>query len=346
MPLVASIPLFVSSGTGEALAGGARYFVAAVVLLGLSRVRLDRMLLLRAASASGLLAILFNITSLDQVRVDWGVGFLDSAYIGVMLLCLAMAQFHLDHDRPVWRIFGALGVAALVFVVVKTGARGAWPAMLLVLVLQFALLKASRIRKALIAVVGMVLVFAAAISMPSINQRIELTLDEIQTYYENGNRASSMGYRLDFWHIAMNSFRDSPIWGVSYQRRSELMDEFTEKYPQSSSIGDDGRSSSHNEVLNAMSKRGLLGAIAILLLYLVPLRYFAGLVKDHREPVRHLAMAGGACVLSMMVCGITEAPMMNVRVGTTFGFILIFLYHLIQLESARGCNAGQRVESG
>jgi len=167
------------------------------------------------------------------------------------------------------------------------------------------------------------------VSNPSVKQRIDLTLHEVKSYYENGNRASSMGYRLDFWRIAMNSFRESPVTGVSYQRRAEQMEEYVKNFPQSYTIGNDGRSSAHNEMLNAMAKRGLLGVIAILLLYLVPLRYFVAQVRCASDVLgKHLAIAGGSAILVMIVCGLTEAPLMNVRVGTTFGFILICLYRM------------------
>lgn len=340
LPIIVSIPLFVYSGTGEALAAGARFLLAGITLIALMRVKLNPVMFLRAASASGMLTILLNVDQFEHMRVDWGAGYLGSAYIGSILMCLSFAQFYVDVKRPMWRLFALIGIACLCVIIVKTGSRGAWPAILLLFILQFTLLNISRLRKVLIAILGIVIVGSAVFAIPSVKQRVDLTMHELETYYENGNRASSMGYRLDFWRIAMNSFRESPLTGVSYQRRAEQMEEYVKNFPQSYSIGNDGRSSAHNEMLNAMAKRGLLGVIAILLLYLVPLRYFVAQIRRMPDTLnKQLAIAGGSCILVMIVCGLTEAPLMNVRVGTTFGFILICLYRMqlqINLQSASG----------
>ncbi len=329
-PLLTSIPLFVSSGTGEALAAGARYFVAALVLLGLSRIRLDPLLLLRAASAAGILAVLFNLNQLNEMRVNWGVGYLDSGYISVLLVCLSLAQLHLDRGRFWWRLIAMIGIACLIFAALKTGTRGAWPAMIGILLMQFMLSAFSRARKILIALAGVVALAIAVVAVPTVKNRIDLTIYEAQSYYQENNRNSSVGFRLDLWHIALEEFIESPIWGVSFQRRSEIMDSYIKRHPDSAAVGNDGRSSAHNEILNALSKRGLLGVLAVLLLYLVPIRFFIRHIRlGDSETVNQLALAGTGIAISMIICGITEAPLMNVRVGTTYGFFMIFLYHLI-----------------
>ena len=329
-PLLASIPLFVTSGTGEALAAGARYFVAALVLLAVSRITLNPHLLLRSASAAGILAVALNYQQLEAARVNWGVGFLDSGYVSVMLLSLALAQFHIDKGKVGWRIFAVLGIVCLIIAVVKTGTRGAWPALIGVFALQFAILNISWGRKALIAGAGIVILGLMAVSVPSVKNRIDLTVYEVKSYYQENNRTSSVGFRLDLWHVALEGFIENPIWGVSYQRRSQIMDNFRKKHPDSASIGNDGRSSAHNEILNSLSKRGILGAIAVLLLYLVPIRFFTKHFRHSGDAViSQLALAGIGLSITMIICGVTEAPMMNVRVGTTYGFMLIFLYHTI-----------------
>ena len=337
LPVIVSLPLFISSGTGEALAGAARFFVIGLVLIGIARINLDTMLVLRAATLAGIATVLVNINQLNALRIDWGIGVLDSAYVSVMLLCLSLAQFYLDRNRSGWRVFAGIGVICLVFVVIKTGARGAWLAMMAVFVLQFLLVSIPAKRKIIIAFISAVLLGTAIFTIPTVKSRLALTLYEITSYYENNNRASSMGYRLDFWHISLECFSEGPIGGVSYQRRSEIMERYMSKYPVSASIGNDGRSSSHNELLNALSKKGILGAVAILLLYLVPLRYFVNRFRlfSARHKIcpekRHLAMAGAGVVFTMIICGVTEAPLMNIRVGTTYGMIMIVLYHLLYI---------------
>ncbi len=343
-PLVASIPLFIGSETGEALSAASRYFITAIILIGLSQLRLSSKILLRAASASGMLAILFNVDQLGEMRVNFGVGFLDAAYIGVLLLGLTLAQYHLDKGRPWWRVYGLVGIACLVVVVMKTGTRGAWPAMICVFLIQLVLVDLPLKRKVFAAFAGLVLFGIVLFTVPSIKNRIDLTVYEFQSYYQENNHASSMGYRFDFWQIALECFAESPIWGVSYQRRSEIMEQYVKKNPVSASIGNDGRSSSHNEILNALAKKGLLGVLAVFLLYLVPMRFFLRhLRSNNTAEIRHLGLAGTGMVISIIICGVTEAPMMSVRVGTSYGIFIVFLYHLITASIQENTKAAPSV---
>ena len=330
LPLATAIPLFIGSGTGEALDGPSRYFVAALVLLALMHLPLDHRYLLRAASLGGIAAIVWNFSSLGDPRVNWGPGYLDSGYIGVLMLSLSLAQFHIDRGDRKWRLVAIVGTVCLVVAVMKTGTRGAWPAMMLVFALQFVLVDIPRRLKLMMALGVIGVLGAATWLVPTVRDRIELTAFEVVSYYQENNRASSVGYRLDFWDIALTCFRESPLWGVSYPRRGEIMEAYIEEHPASASMGVDGRSSSHNEIMDALAKRGLLGVLSILLLYLVPLGFFVNVVRNARDPtVAHLGIAGGGLVLTMILCGMTEAPVMNVRVGTTYAFLLIFLYRVL-----------------
>lgn len=330
-PLLASIPLFIGSGTGEALDGASRYFVASAVLLIVFPLSMDPRLVLRAASIGGVLAVLWNLPHIGDPRVNWGPGYLDSAYIGVLLLNLSLAQFRVDRSSVPWRALALAGSLCLMLIIVKTGTRGAWPAMICVLVLQFSLVEISRRSKLLVGSLIIALVAAAMWLTPTVRDRVALTVVEMSTYYQENNRASSVGYRLDFWDIALACFRDNPLWGVSYPRRGEIMEAYIADHPASASIGTDGRSSSHNEIMDALAKKGLVGVIAVLLLYLVPLRYFVRRMRRARDRTgRSLSVAGAGLVLTVLICGITEAPMMNVRVGTAYAFLLIYLFSVLE----------------
>ena len=135
---------------------------------------------------------------------------------------------------------------------------------------------------------------------------------------------------MDFWHIAIDCFTESPLWGVSYERRAEIIENYIDRNNAAQFINVDGRSSSHNEILNAMSKKGYLGLLAILFLYFVPLHFFIRhLKRNHCDESRYASMGAIGVVVAMIICGITEAPLMNVRVATAYGFIMVFLYLLV-----------------
>ncbi len=329
-PIIVSIPLFIGSKTGEALDAPARYFAAAICLVALSKYPIKSELILRSASIGSIITLFFNVSLLSQARVDWGIGVLESGYLGVVMLTLSISQFSTDKGKLFWRIISLLGIVCALIIVVKTGSRGTWPAIIFVCFLHLLLLPLSLFKKMVAICIGAIILFFSFLYIPSINQRVDLSVQEFRAYFHENNHATSLGYRLDFWHIAIRGFMESPIWGVSYDRRSEIMNEFMEQYPESKHIGNDGRSSSHNEVLNAMSKKGLLGLVGILLLYLVPLQFFIRQMKRERGwKTRRVAAAGVGVVATMIICGLSEAPLMNVRVATTYGFVLVFLFHAI-----------------
>jgi len=330
-PVIASIPLFLGSDTGEALAAGARYLAAAICLVGLYQFSFSSSLIFRSASIGAILTILLNLHQFQEPRVNWGVGFLESGYIAVVLLSLSLSQIVLDKEKVFWRVVGIVGSLCAITIAVKTGTRGTWPAVVVVCFLHFLMTPLPKSKKIGYSIVGILVLGISVFTVPSISQRVDLTVDEVRAYYLENNHSTSVGYRLDLWRIAIRGFVDSPIWGVSYHKRRYLMRMYRRENEESSHfIGRDGRSSSHNEILNALSQRGLLGLVAILLLYFLPFRFFVRHLKSSTsEEIRYVCMGGIGVVITMIICGITEAPLMNVRVATTYGFIMVFLYHLI-----------------
>ncbi len=336
-PMLASIPLFAGSGTGEAFSGALRYMVAGVCFLGLRHFPFDIRKLFRVASAAGILTIALNLDQFNMARANWGVGHLESSYLLIVLLSLSLSHLYIDRDKPLWRLLAIIAVVVTVIAALMTGTRGTWPAIFTVFILHLFLLDMPRSRKLAILVAGLILVSASARFIPAVSDRIDETTSELKAYYEEDEHANSIGYRMDFWRIAIESFSESPLWGVSYQRRSEIMESYMERFPASKHIGNDGRSSSHNEILNAMAKKGILGLIAILLLYIVPLHFFIRHLKSGEiAEIKYASLAGIGIVLTMMICGITEAPLMNVRVGATYAMILVFLHHLISQTTVPG----------
>ncbi len=328
-PVIASIPLFIESGTGEALSAGARYVAASICLIGLYQFPVQSSVIFRSASVGAILTVLLNIHQFAEPRVNWGVGHLESGYIAVILLSLSLAQVFIDKEKKMWRFIGIVGSICAITIAVKTGTRGTWPAIIVVCYMFFLIVPLPKSKKIAYTILGIFVLAISVVAIPSISQRVDLTVDEVKAFY-HGNHATSVGYRLDFWRIAMEGFLRSPIWGISYGERRHLMRMYRRRHPESDYIGKDGRSSSHNEILNALSQRGLLGLLAILLLYILPFRFFARHLRENMtNEIRYASMGGLGIVVAVIICGITEAPLMNVRFATTYGFIMVFLYHLI-----------------
>ncbi|MFB9353132.1 O-antigen ligase family protein, partial [Streptomyces heliomycini] len=104
------------------------------------------------------------------------------------------------------------------------------------------------------------------------------------------DKASSLGARFEMWKGASSMFIERPItgWGtIGYNQRMieyaemGLVDEYATRF-----------SHAHNEFLDMAAKRGMAGLLAILALYLIPIRLFSQYVAHTDPSLRSISMAG------------------------------------------------------
>ncbi len=347
---VAAIPMAVSSGSGRPLDAPLRYTLFIVPLLVLPLYGLRLVWILRAAGGAALLACslvlsldLYQDTRFDfngVVRFDFGLGLLDSAFAAVCLLPLAVAQFVLDREHRLWSLFALASVFATVLIVVMSGTRASWLALLCTPLLAQWAMGRYALKTLLPTMVLVLLVIVVAYSFsPMVKERMNAAVENLQQYYAGEEMVyqsadgkvleNSLGRRLDLWKTAWVTFKTHPISGPNYQQRAEIKQRLIEQGEISRHIGDDGKASAHNELLNAMSHKGLLGLAAILLLYLVPGQFFWRASRAARcQEQRIIAGAGLAFVLSFAICGLAEALLMSGRLATIYALVIVVLYSL------------------
>ena len=129
---------------------------------------------------------------------------------------------------------------------------------------------------------------------------------------------SSMGQRLEMWRVAWQLFLHAPLTGMgtgSYMSAAQKMvDE--DAAPPVTAIYDHP----HNEFLDALSSRGLVGLLALLLLYGMPAWLFARTLNS-AEPARMGASLGGLLVcVGFPVFGLSETMLVH---SVTLGWYVI-----------------------
>lgn len=123
----------------------------------------------------------------------------------------------------------------------------------------------------------------------------------------------------------VQEFQQALIFGLGFNQRIPVEERLVEQgYLITPS---DGTSSLHNEAMDSLVKRGLVGFMALLALYLVPLSLF---VKQYRmttdQQVRITCISGIAMIGAYFFAGLTERFLFNHIAATLYAFLIPALW--------------------
>jgi O-antigen ligase len=207
-------------------------------------------------------------------------------------------------------LFMWLGFACGVVASVWSQTRGGWVAVVLIFfwVLLHALRSLPWSRRALA-----LLVLIACIAVPFkqldlhqvITARVFTAVEEIKAYVEANQQNSSVGSRLAMWSFAIQKVGEAPWFGQGMKGWIELRDQGIAKGELTPYISN--FSHVHNEYLDVLLKRGVVGLGLLMLLYLGPmLWFFKPYLKSSNTEVKSLAMAGTVIPMMYMDFGLTQ----------------------------------------
>ena len=191
------------------------------------------------------------------------------------LMCLVLIAARPPGLRPWHRLALVLGVIGGLVGSVLSQSRGGWVALVLVLPLLATVLWPFMNWRRLVggaSALLCVVVAVAFVERQGMENRLDEARSEVQRYESRGDAGSSVGQRLAHWQLAWNMGLDRPLlgWGKSgydaeKQRRvdAKLAHPFVLQFAHA-----------HNEVLDVFVKHGLLGVLALVLFYGVPLAIF------------------------------------------------------------------------
>jgi len=326
--VVSAIPQAIMSQQGQPLDGPSRYLIAAIIFIALSHIKTSPLLIIYGIAGSAMFTILaggYEMVTTNHSRLNLGIGIIESGTVLSMIVSIALPFIALPSQKRLRPLLIFVLLTCLFFMI-ATGARGSWLAVI-ISTSVFIFLKYQKKRLIIFSALFITLLISGTVTYYSserFSQRIDASIVEISSLHDT-NIATSTNLRLLMWNHAWEGFKQGPLFGISYKENARLKRQSIEKNNTTEVYSADGRGSAHNEILTSMLYKGIVGLLALLCLYLVPLLIFLKHIKNSHPKIQALALAGICCVTSAFISGLTEAPLMHTSVATTFAMMIILI---------------------
>ena len=247
--------------------------------------------------------------------------------LGLFSFIIALYLFDIKKNRfaLVTAIAGLFGVLASVL----SFARGGWVGVPLIFVFVLYMYRNMISKKLLSAVVLSILV--GGISLSTNEQFVGRILDVKNnlSHYSQNSKDGSIGARLDMWKMGVDAFIEHPISGWSLKALDEYKNSLADKGIVSSEFT--VYSHLHNQFIDELAKKGILGGGAILGIFLIPLCSFYRKQKKfpNNKKIKLLTTLGIVHVLATMSYCLTQTFLAHNSGNIFYFFVLIIFYALM-----------------
>lgn len=243
------------------------------------------------------------------------------------LLCLAgLAWTCTRPNKKIWMtflIFGAIGgIAGSLF----SGSRGGWIGLPLIALVFFRVYHqyfSLRFKVLLSSSVVALAVLIYSVPQFGVQQRVHEAIQNV-TLYSQGSSDTSVGARFEMWKGASQLFMAKPLLGWGKENYQAAMADLVAQGKASPLVLPFGHP--HNELLNNAAKKGIVGILALLFLYFVPLRLFAPGLRAESLTQRSLATAGFLLPVAYIDFGLSQAFFTHNSGVMVYAFWLVVLW--------------------
>lgn len=261
-------------------------------------------------------------------------GFTNELFLGMFAFVIALLNLYLadtSRQRAIHHLH-LLGALLAMYAVTLTQSRGVLIAIVPVaLIYLWYGLRTAQMARAFSARLLIIICMVATMFLtPQVLQRFEegignLRGDTSASVDSLAYQHSSVGFRLLMWRFSLESFKASPVWGLGRQGFEERRRGFVEsgrvlQSRQALFLA----THAHNQYLQELVMRGLIGLGALLWLWL-------GHLQAGRRLTRQSPWAGYAIlslVSAFMTFGLTEVALKHDEKIYTYLMSLAFLYQL------------------
>lgn len=248
-----------------------------------------------------------------------------SMSLGIFSLIIALYAYQKREVKlTVLSVMG--GLCGIVGSLLST-ARGGWVALPILLIVILWIYRHSLSKRFFLTFFGIIAIASVGISqMPNnrIMERIDVAQKDIQLYLDNNNGNTSLGARFEMWKSALEMAKEKPLFGWGIQGATEKRKQETKEKIVTGNIGQ--FTHAHNQYLDDLSKRGIVGLLALLAVLFIPLRTFMKNLKTANNEIKLIATLGVAHILSVMIYGLSQGFLVH-NSGTIFYFFLTIVFY-------------------
>jgi len=263
------------------------------------------------AIVAGLYAIAFAVAGEPGSWAERVGGPTNPIYFGGVVLAFSVMLLpHLADARAVPLVRALMAIAVVLGFVASalSGSRGAWLALLPLLVIYLLTLGTRQAPLARYGMPAVIVLFAVMISMlPGVplGQRI---IDAFHAFDAAGGeimREDTLAVRWALWQLSLDQFRDAWLFGLGPDGFRAALEQAVDEGSVPAWFLEFHHP--HNQYISALMISGLPGLFTLFLLIGVPLRRFAMLWRTGLERTRLYGWAGLAAVAVLAVMGLSES---------------------------------------
>lgn len=205
-----------------------------------------------------------------------------------------------------------------------SGSRGGWIGFPFILLTIGGYYLPKMSKKQVTLIFGLLITMLVGLAVwpgSGVHKRVQTAIEDVQGYVLHDNANSSLGTRFEFWKASMLLIPKSGLIGLGEKETIIEMTELVKEGKVSESLLEFGHV--HNEFLDHWIKRGFLGVVALLALYLLPLWFFVQSARTQNEDVRAFSVAGIVIVSAYIDFGLSQ-KMFGHQFGVMgYGFLLV-----------------------
>ena len=311
-------------------------FLSVVIFLSYSKLKFDILLYIIPLGSfiAGVVA-LYQYYILHLPSAFWEQMKIQSGDIAMSLglFSFIVSLYFIDINKSKFTLLSTVAGLFGVLASVLSFARGGWVGIPLIFFVVLYIYK-NRISKKLVGVIGLgILIGGVLLSNNAQFMDRVLSVKSALTSYSNGVKDGSIGARLDMWKMGIDAFLEHPISGWNLKELENYKKELAEKGVVSPEFIQ--YTHFHNQFIDDTAKKGLLGGISLLGVFLIPLYFFYKKQKNHKESkrIKFITTLGIIHILSIISYCITQAFLAHNSGNIFYFFLLVVFWTFMKNES-------------